>query len=164
MDEYRKTIRLTVNGSLRELQVDTDLTLLELLREHLGLTGTKINCQQGECGACTVLLDGQAVNSCLVLAATLDGRSVTTIEGLAADGTLDPLQEAFIEADGSQCGYCTPGMIMSARALLQADPDPTREEILRALSGNYCRCTGYKNIIEAVLLAGRRIRERSGES
>lgn len=133
-----------------ELRVESDKTLTRMLREDLGLTGTKINCEQGECGACTVLLDGKAVNSCLVLTASLDGRKVQTIEGLPKGHRLDPVQEAFIEKDASQCGFCTPGMIMSAKALLAENPAPTLKDIQDGLAGNYCRCTGYKSIIEAV--------------
>jgi len=140
--------------------VEPDDLLLDVLRERLGLTGTKYNCRQGECGACTVLMDGKSVNSCLVLAVSADGSELTTIEALSRDGVPDIVQESFMEADGSQCGYCTPGMVMSATALLSAHPNPTREEILEGLSGNLCRCTGYKHIVEAVELASKRLREQ----
>jgi carbon-monoxide dehydrogenase small subunit len=126
---------------------------VELLREHLGLTGTKVGCGHGECGACTVLLDGEPVNSCLVFAAQCEGRDVLTIEGLSKDGTLDRIQDAFVEAGAVQCGYCTPGMIMSAYALLASNPTPSRAEIEEAVSGNLCRCTGYVKIVDAVELA-----------
>ncbi|KYH31941.1 nicotinate dehydrogenase small FeS subunit [Moorella mulderi DSM 14980] len=144
-------IKLKVNGQEYQVEVPADITLLELLREYLSLTGTKEGCGKGECGACTVLMDGQAVNSCLVPAAKAEGSEVLTIEGLASpDGRLHPLQEAFISEGAVQCGFCTPGMIMSAKALLDQNPHPTREEIKVALSGNLCRCTGYAKIITAV--------------
>jgi carbon-monoxide dehydrogenase small subunit len=148
-------VRLTVNG--RSVQVDAapDETLLTLLREDLGLTGTKDGCGEGECGACTVLLDGEAVNACLVLAAQVDGHEVLTIEGLAAGGELHPIQRAFIEAGAVQCGFCTPGAIMSAVALLARYPDPDEREIRQALSGNLCRCTGYAKMVQAVRRAAR---------
>lgn len=142
--------RLKVNGQEYQIEAAADITLLELLRENLGLTGTKEGCGKGECGACTVLLDGQAVNSCLIPAAKAEGREVITIEGLASDGKLHPIQEAFISEGAVQCGFCTPGMIMSAKALLDSNPHPGREEIKMALSGNLCRCTGYTRIITAV--------------
>ena len=149
-------IRMTVNGRPVALSVDPERTLLELLREDLGLTGTKQGCGIGECGACTVLLDGDAVPSCLILAAQADGCSVLTVEGLDADGRLDPLQEAFIRHGAVQCGFCTPGMLMSAKALLLKNPHPTEEDIRTALSGNLCRCTGYQQIIDAVASAAKR--------
>lgn len=144
------SITLTVNGKMFSLQVKASRTLASLLRDQLGLTGTKVSCEQGECGACTVLLDNKAVNSCLVLAAELDGAKVRTIEGLARPGRLDPVQEAFLREGAVQCGYCTPGMIMSAKALLDETPDPGELEIRRALAGNFCRCTGYSSIIRAI--------------
>ncbi|MFW5826383.1 MAG: (2Fe-2S)-binding protein, partial [bacterium] len=134
--------------------------LADVLRHRLGLTGTKLNCRQGECGACTVLVDGQPMTSCIVLAASVDGSEITTIEGLSASGELDPIQEAFMEADGSQCGFCTPGMVMSTKALLDANPDPSREDIEIGLAGNLCRCTGYRTIIDAVELAAKKRRNR----
>ncbi|AKX94783.1 nicotinate dehydrogenase small FeS subunit [Moorella thermoacetica] len=143
--------KLKVNGREYQVEAPADITLLELLREYLGLTGTKEGCGKGECGACTVLLDGQAVNSCLIPAAKAEGAEVLTIEGLASpDGKLHPLQEAFITEGAVQCGFCTPGMILSAKALLDSNPRPGREEIKMALSGNLYRCTGYAKIIAAV--------------
>jgi carbon-monoxide dehydrogenase small subunit len=132
-------------------------TLAKVLRERLGLIGTKISCEQGECGACTVIVDGKAVNSCIVLAPEVDGCEVLTIEGLAQHGELDPIQTAFIEAGAVQCGYCTAGMIMSAKALLMENPDPTDPEIREALAGNLCRCTGYQRIVQAVSSAARKL-------
>ena len=146
-------VTIRVNGEEREADVPSAATLVEMLREHLGLTGTKVGCGNGECGACTVLLDGEPVNSCLVFAAQCDGRDVLTIEGLAATGELDRIQKAFIETGAVQCGFCTPGMIMSAAALLASNSAPTREEVEVALSGNLCRCTGYVKIVDAVLAA-----------
>jgi carbon-monoxide dehydrogenase small subunit len=146
-------VTLTVNGEPRQADVPSAVTLVELLREHLGLSGTKVGCGHGECGACTVILDGEPVNSCLVFAAQCNGREVTTIEGLRRDGALDPIQNAFVEAGAVQCGYCTPGMIMSAAALLASNATPTRDEMEEAISGNLCRCTGYVKIVDAVQLA-----------
>jgi carbon-monoxide dehydrogenase small subunit len=151
-------IRLTVNGKRFEGDVDVESRLLDVVREHLHLTGTKEGCGEGECGACTVLVDGRPVNSCLVLAAQADGADVLTIEGLADGERLHPIQHAFVEAGGVQCGFCTPGFIMSAYALLRDTPDPTDDEIRSALEGNLCRCTGYAGIVEAVRLAARRMR------
>ncbi len=148
-------VTLTVNGARRTAEVDATTTLVETLRGPLGLTGTKVGCGRGECGACTVILDGRPVNSCIVFAAQCDGRDVLTIEGLAANGTLHRIQEAFVEAGAVQCGYCTPGMVMSAYALLRENPRPTREEIRQAIAGNLCRCTGYVKIVEAVERASR---------
>ena len=147
---------LAVNGEAADLVIDRYKTLLEVLREDLQLTGTKHGCELGECGACAVLLDGEPVLSCLVVAAECEGRAVTTVEGLARDGRLDPLQEAFADLGATQCGYCTPGILMTARALLDRDPHPSRETIQEALSGNLCRCTGYNQILEAVEAAARR--------
>ncbi len=143
-------VTLTVNGSLRSAEVDSAASLLTLLRTGLGLTGTKQGCGNGECGACTVLLDGEPVNSCLVFAAQCEGREVLTIEGLSESGELDSIQRAFADAGAVQCGFCTPGMIMSGKALLMRNPRPTREEIAEAISGNLCRCTGYVKIIDAL--------------
>ena len=143
-------VMLRVNGSVRRLRLDSRVTLLDALREHLGLTGTKKGCDQGACGACTVLVDGQRVLSCLTLAAQCEGREVTTIEGLARDGELHPLQEAFIRHDGFQCGYCTPGQIMSAVALLDEGGAGSDEEIREFISGNLCRCGAYPNIVAAI--------------
>ncbi len=145
------TITLTVNGQDRTITTEPNKTLLYVLREDLGLFGAKDACGgEGECGACTVILDGEPVNSCLVLAGQAAGRTVETIEGLAHDGELHPLQRAFVEAGAVQCGFCTPGAIMSAKALLDRDPTPTDEAIREALSGNLCRCTGYTKLIDAV--------------
>ncbi|MEY3294594.1 MAG: (2Fe-2S)-binding protein [Rubrivivax sp.] len=142
---------LTVNGRPRPLDVPPEQTLVHLLRQDLGLTGTHVGCDTAQCGACTVLLDGQAVKSCNLLALQCDGRAVTTVEGLAApDGSLNPLQQAFSRCHGLQCGYCTPGMLMSATALLAEEPHPTEAQIVHALEGNLCRCTGYVNIVAAV--------------
>jgi carbon-monoxide dehydrogenase small subunit len=146
-------IEATVNGERRVSDVEARTLLVHWLRDVLGLTGTHIGCDTTNCGACTVHLDGESVKSCTVLAAQADGARVTTIEGLAADGALHPLQEAFWEKHGLQCGYCTPGMIMAAADLLQRNPNPTDEEIRHGLEGNLCRCTGYHNIVEAVRTA-----------
>lgn len=143
-------IEVTVNGRLRVLEASPQQTLLALLRDDLGLTGTKSCCQVGECGACTVSLNGRVVDSCLVLAAEADGAELVTIEGLAADGSLIPLQRAFLEKGASQCGYCTPGQVMAARDLLKRIPHPTEAEIQEGLGGNLCRCGCYYQIIEAV--------------
>ena len=149
-------VSLHVNGRARRLRLDSRVTLLDALRDHLELTGTKKGCDQGACGACTVLLDGRRVLSCLVLAAQGDGRAVTTIEGLAADGRLHPLQEAFIRRDGVQCGYCTPGQILSAVALLEEGRAGSDAEIREFMSGNLCRCGAYPNIVAAIReVAGR---------
>lgn len=144
---------LTVNGKSYELSVSPWRTLLEVIREDLGLTGTKEGCHLGECGACTVIMDGKTVNSCLVLATEADGKQVTTIEGLADGDKLHPVQQAFVDHGGLQCGFCTPGMIMSAKVLLDEKPDPSEEEIKRAIAGNICRCTGYTKIIESIKAA-----------
>ena len=144
------TVMLRVNGRVRRLQLDSRVTLLDALRDHLDLTGTKKGCDQGACGACTVLLDGKRVLSCLALAAQCDGRAVTTIEGLAPDGRLHPVQQAFIRHDGFQCGYCTPGQIMSAVALLEEGRAGSDEEIREFMSGNLCRCGAYPNIVAAI--------------
>ena len=148
-----KEIHLLINGGSEQVNVPSNMTLLQMLREKLGLTGTKNGCAAGECGACTVILNGEPVNSCMVLAVECDGAEVTTIEGLSQDGRLDPIQEAMIAEGGVQCGFCTPGVLMSARALLDRSPEPTELEIRDALVGNLCRCTGYVRIINAVKLA-----------
>ena len=145
-----KHISMTVNGDQHELLVDPGWTLLETLRDHLRLTGTKEGCSNGNCGACTVMIDGRTANSCLVLAAEMDGTEITTVEGIAKHGKLNPVQEAFIKDGALQCGFCTPGFIISATALLQRNPNPTEEEIRTRLAGNLCRCTGYDKIIMAV--------------
>jgi len=152
-------VKFRVNGRQTALEVDSTKTLLDVLRGDLFLTGTKRGCDSGECGACTVLLNGQAVHSCLVLAAELDGHDVVTIEGLSRDREeLHPLQRAFIEKGAVQCGFCTPGVIMTAKALLDENPDPTEEEVRYGISGNLCRCTGYSKIVDAILAAGEEIR------
>lgn len=154
-------IRFILNGKEVSVKSPPTFTLLRLLRERLGLTGAKPGCERGECGACTVLLDGEPVTACLILAPQIEGRRVETIEGISRGEELHPLQQAFIDESAVQCGYCIPGMIMSAKALLDNDPDPSREEIKLALSGNICRCTGYTKIIKAVEVAAEKIRERS---
>ena len=147
------SMTVTVNGRRHALTLDPRSTLLDVLREHLDLTGTKKGCDQGQCGACTVLVDGRRVVSCLMLAVMHDGASVTTIEGLAKNGTLHPLQQAFIEHGGFQCGICTPGMIMAAKALLDTNPHPSEDDIKDWMLGNLCRCTGYYKIIESIQAA-----------
>jgi carbon-monoxide dehydrogenase small subunit len=149
------SITVTVNGARERMDVPSHMTLLQLLRERFALTGTKNGCEAGECGACTVLLDGEPVNSCLVLAVEVDGREVVTVEGLAPQGDLSPLQQAFVEHNAVQCGFCTPGVLISAHALLERNPHPTEEEIKEALVGNLCRCTGYLRIIRAVASAAK---------
>jgi len=146
----KRELRIRVNGDLYHLFVEPHRTLLEVIREEIGLTGTKKGCELGECGACTVLLDGRPVNSCLVLAHEADGREITTIEGISRGGDLHPIQRAFVEHGAIQCGFCTPGMIISTKALLDRDPKAGRREIRNALKGNLCRCTGYIKITEAV--------------
>ena len=151
-------IQCMINGQHVARDIDVDTRLLDFIRETLHLTGTKEGCGEGECGACTVLLDGKAVNSCLVLAMQADRANVITIEGLAEGHALHPIQQAYVETGAVQCGFCTPGFIMATYALLQDTPDPTEEEILAGLEGNLCRCTGYAKILEAVKLAGSRLR------
>lgn len=148
-------ITLTVNGEPEQADVPSNLTLLGLLREKLALTGTKNGCSAGECGACTVLINGEPVNSCMVLAVECDGAAIITVEGLAHDGQLDPVQQAIINSGGVQCGYCTPGILITARALLDRNPQPSEEEICEALVGNLCRCTGYVRIIQGIQEAAR---------
>ena len=150
-----RRIAVTVNGVRREAEVEPRQLLVYFLREQLGLTGTNVGCDTSSCGACTVLLDGESVKSCTLLAVQADGREVTTIEGLASDGQLHPVQEAFHRNHGLQCGYCTPGMIMAAVSYLKENPTPTEEEVRLALEGNLCRCTGYQNIVKAILDAAR---------
>jgi len=145
-----KKISLIINGSPKEIEVAPTMRLLDVIRDVLGLTGTKEGCGEGECGACTVLIDGKPVDSCLVLVGQVQGREITTIEGLSSGNELHPLQKAFIEEGAIQCGYCTPGMILSAKSLLDSNPKPSEEEIRRGISGNLCRCTGYKKIVKAV--------------
>jgi len=146
----KRAVTISVNGVPRTTGVEPRTLLVHFLREHLNLTGTHVGCDTSNCGACTVWLDGEAVKSCTVLAVQADGAEVTTIEGIAANGDLHPMQRAFHEHHGLQCGYCTPGMVMSAIKLLEQNPDPTDEEIRRGLEGNLCRCTGYENIVTAV--------------
>jgi aerobic carbon-monoxide dehydrogenase small subunit len=153
-------ITLTVNGSYEEVEVPANLTLLQLLREKLALTGTKNGCMAGECGACTVILNGEPVNSCMVLAVECAGAEVLTVEGLAHNGVLDPIQDAIVKQGGVQCGFCTPGVLMSAWALLKRNPSPTEEEIRAALVGNLCRCTGYLPIVGAVQEAAKAMAAR----
>jgi aerobic carbon-monoxide dehydrogenase small subunit len=148
-------VRVTVNGQEHAGLVKANTTLLDLLREEFDYTGTKKGCELGDCGACTVLMDGRSVNSCLVLAVEADGHSITTIEGLEKDGKLDPLQEEFINHTAVQCGYCTPGMILSGKALLARNPHPTEREVREAIGGNICRCTGYVRIVKAILAAAQ---------
>lgn len=154
-------ISLTINHQTELVEIPSNLTLLQLLRDRLALTGTKNGCMAGECGACTVLLDGEPINSCMVLAAECNDSEIVTVEGLAKDGVLDPVQEAIINQGGVQCGFCTPGILISSRALLDRNPEPSEAQIREALVGNLCRCTGYKRIIEAVQEAASRLRELS---
>jgi carbon-monoxide dehydrogenase small subunit len=149
-------INITVNGSLEQVVVPSNMTLLRMLRETLSLTGTKNGCSAGECGACTVLMNGEPVNSCMILAVECDGANIVTVEGLADDKRLDPIQEAMIQEGGVQCGFCTPGVLMTSRALLDRNPNPSEDEIHRALVGNLCRCTGYVRIFESVKKAAKK--------
>lgn len=151
----KELIALTVNGEPHELAVEPQRTLLEVLREDLGLTGTKEACGTGECGACTVLIDGKPILSCLTLAIEIQGKEITTIEGLADGGHLHPLQKAFIQYGAIQCGYCTSGMILNAKSILDENPKPSRDEILKGLEGNLCRCTGYNKIVDAIMKVSR---------
>lgn len=151
--KHKTVVELKVNGETYELALGPQVTLLEALRDSLGLTGTKDGCGTGECGACTVLLDGAPILSCLTLAVDCEGRSVTTIEGLAPEGELGPVQQAYLDAGAIQCGYCTPGMVLTTTALLRENPKPTTPQIQKALEGNLCRCTGYNKIVEAVHVA-----------
>lgn len=151
-------ITISVNGKECELQIKPWATLLDVIREDLGLTGTKEGCGMGECGACTVIMDGQIVNACLILAVEANGKTITTIEGLSNGEELHPIQQAFVEIGGLQCGFCTPGMVLSTKALLDRNQDPTDEEIKKGLEGNFCRCTGYTKIIESVKDAARKLR------
>ena len=151
----KRLIQLRVNGELYEVAVHPHWTLLEVLREELDLTGAKKGCDAGDCGGCTVILDGKPVVSCLTLAVEADGRDILTIEGLAQNGQLHPIQNAFVEHGAIQCGFCTPGMIMSAKALLDENPKPTEDEVRRAIAGNLCRCTGYVKIVEAIVAASQ---------
>jgi len=152
----KKKVEITINGKSYVLLIEPHRTLLDVIREEAGLTGTKKGCDSGDCGACTVLMDGKAVNSCLILAVEADGKEVGTIEGMARGGILHPLQQAFIDHGAVQCGYCTPGMIMTAKELLDNNPTPTEQEVKEALAGSICRCTGYKKIVDAVVACGGR--------
>jgi len=154
-------VTVTVNGAEKTVDVEPRLLLVHLIRETLGLTGTHIGCDTTHCGACTVLLDGVPVKSCTVLGVQADGREVTTVEGLLTGGALDPIQAAFKEEHGLQCGFCTPGMMLTAKALLERNPDPTDDEVRWAISGNLCRCTGYMNIVKAIQAAGRTMASES---
>jgi len=153
----RHRISATVNGNKREADVDSRMLLVHFIRDTLGLTGTHVGCDTSDCGACTVILDGKAVKSCTILAVQADGKELLTVEGLAKDGTLHPLQEGFLQKNGVQCGFCTPGMLMASYWLLQRKPNPTEEQIREVISGNLCRCTGYVKIVEAVQYAARKM-------
>jgi len=157
-----KEIRLVVNDEPTSLNVESHWTLLKVIRDSMGLTGTKEGCGEGECGSCTVLVDGKAVNACLILAVDMDGRTVTTIEGLAQGSELHPLQKAFLEKGAVQCGFCTPGMILTAKSLLDQNPHPSEEEIRFAIAGNLCRCTGYAKIVDAIRTLAERREGRKG--
>jgi aerobic carbon-monoxide dehydrogenase small subunit len=156
----KKKIQITLNGKKTDLEVPSHRLLLDLLRDQIGLTGTKEGCGTGDCGACTVLLNGKAVNSCLIFSGELDGADIVTIEGLKIGPELHPVQRAFVQEGGVQCGYCTSGMLMMSKALLDENPDPSEEDIRFAISGNLCRCTGYAKIVKAVQDAGRELRAR----
>ncbi len=159
--DTRISIHIEVNEIPHTLEVEPSVVLLDVLRDRLGLKGTKRGCDQGQCGSCTVLLDGRAVSSCILLAVQADGKKITTIEGVASGGRLHPVQEAFVSEGAVQCGFCTPGMVLSAKALLDRNPNPSEEEIRIALSGNLCRCSGYVKIIEAVKKAAEVVRQES---
>jgi carbon-monoxide dehydrogenase small subunit len=154
-------VRLVVNGEARQATVDVRVTLADFLREHLGLTGTHLGCEHGVCGACTVLVDGEAARSCLMLAVQARGREILTVEGLADGEELHPVQQAFWESHGFQCGFCTPGFVMATVALLGENPDPDEHQVRETLGGNICRCTGYQSIIDGVLLAAKKLAEAS---
>lgn len=154
----KKTIRIEVNGDPYTLEVESRRTLSEVIRDDLQLRGTKKMCDLGECGSCTVIMDGLAVTSCLILAVDADGKKIQTIEGVARGETLDPIQEEFVQRGAVQCGFCTPGMVLTAKAFLAKNPKPTEEEVKRAISGNLCRCTGYVRIVEAIMASAERLR------
>lgn len=158
----KRIISLTINDKAYEVAVEPNRTLVDLLRYDLGLTGTKKGCDEGDCGTCTVLMDGKAVNSCLVLAVQANGRRIETIEGVETEEGLHPIQQAFVEKGAIQCGFCTPGMILSGKSLLERNPNPDEEEIRTAISGNLCRCTGYQKIVEAIKVASEKSNEQSG--
>jgi aerobic carbon-monoxide dehydrogenase small subunit len=160
----KANITLYINGDTYTVAVEPWRTLAEVLREDLNLIGTKIGCETGDCGACTVLINGKSVTSCLSLAVESDGKEITTIEGMSTGADMHPIQEAFVEQGAIQCGYCTPGMILSAKYLLDKNPEPTELQIRQALSGNLCRCTGYNRIVKAVIAAGEKIKLKSRES
>ena len=159
----RREITFTLNGEEKSVFVEPNITLLQVLREQLTVTSPKRSCEQGECGACTIILNGKAVNACLVLAVTVQGKRVETVESLANGTELHPLQRAFVDITAAQCGYCTPGMLLAAKALLDANPDPSYEEVKVGLAGNLCRCTGYVKPVEAVLTAAAELRAAGGK-
>jgi aerobic carbon-monoxide dehydrogenase small subunit len=159
----RRRITLRINGNAVEREVETRMTLADFLRLEMELTGTHLGCEHGVCGACTVLVDGQSVRSCLMLAVQASGREVTTVEGLAVGGVLSPLQQAFWENHGLQCGFCTPGMLTTLTEFLRRNPDPSEAEVRDAISGNICRCTGYQSIVASALAAARTLREQKGK-
>ena len=159
MEKNRYHLRFTLNGEEKSLDIEPGISALELIRDTLDLKGTKEGCGIGECGACTVVVDGKAVNACLMFAAQLDGRDVLTVEGLSKGDALHPIQQSFIEHHAVQCGFCTPGILMSTRALLEENPQPERDEIVKAVSGNLCRCTGYQSVIAGIEDAAERCRE-----
>jgi aerobic carbon-monoxide dehydrogenase small subunit len=160
----KNVITLKINGTTHELLIDPNATLAQVLRgKQLNLTGTKQACELGDCGACTVIMDGKAVNSCLVLAMQADGSEITSIEGLAVDGKLSPIQESFIDAGAIQCGFCSSGMMMSAKALLDQNPSPSREQIRHGIAGNLCRCTGYYKIVNAIEITAKNCRKEGGQ-
>lgn len=157
----QEEIVLKVNGTNYRLSIDPRRTLVEVLRENLGLTGTKKSCNEGDCGACTIMMDGKPVASCLVLAMDAQGKEILTIEGLSEGEKLHPIQEAFLKNGAIQCGFCTPGMVMSAKALLDENPKPTTAEIRKAISGNLCRCTGYQHIVDSIMAASKMMQKKS---
>ncbi len=161
MEDDFMPVRISVNGVTHRLFLETRRTLLDVLREDMGLTGTNVGCEHGSCGACTVLLDGKSVRACLLLAVQANNHEVKTVEGLVQDGEMHPLQQAFWEKQGLQCGFCTPGFLMTAYELLQQNPDPTDEEIRSALSGNTCRCTGYQHIVDAIRSAAQAMQQQA---
>jgi carbon-monoxide dehydrogenase small subunit len=156
-------VTCTINGQEHSVLADTRDTLLELLRDRIGLTGAKEGCGNGNCGTCTVIVDGAPVNACLVLALEAPGRDIVTVEGLASGGRLHPIQQALVEHGGTQCGFCTPGIVLSAKALLDNNPDPTAQDVRQAIAGNICRCTGYDKIVDAVMAAAAGAQRRQGE-